>query len=103
MWALAFTLGRVLEQDAFHGAVRRLYQALETEPEPEQLSRMAELLVRLVREPLLRLRHNLPLGPRQVQDHYVAMLAAVTPIMPMFRSVDSIETIIAKLERSIDG
>ena len=89
--------------DAFHGAVRRLYQALETEPEPEQLSRMAELLVRLVREPLLRLRHNLPLGPRQVQDHYVAMLAAVTPIMPMFRSVDSIETIIAKLERSIDG
>ena len=60
--------------DAFHGAVRRLYWALETEPEPEQLSRMAELLVRLVREPLLRLRHNF-LSPREVQDHYVAMLA----------------------------
>ena len=84
--------------DAFHGAVRRLYWSLDTEPEPEQLSRMAELLVGLVREPSRRLRHNLPLGPRQVQDHYVAMLHAFTLIMPMWRSVDSIETLIARLE-----
>lgn len=84
--------------DAFHGAVRRLYWALETEPEPEQLSRMAELLVGLVKEPSLRLRHNLLDGPRQLQDHYVAVLHALTLVMPMWRSVDSIETLIVKME-----
>ena len=95
---VTFTEDKQAVIDAFHGAVRRLYWALETEPEPEQLSRMAELLVGLVREPFLRLHHNLPLGPRQVQDHYVAMLHAITLIMPMWRSVDSIETLIVKLE-----
>ena len=84
--------------DAFHAAILRLYEALETEPDPEQVTRMADLLVRLVRKPYLKLRHNLPLGPWQVQDHYVAMLSAVTLIMPMWRSVDSIDTIISKLE-----
>jgi len=83
---------------AFQGAVRRLVVAVETRPTPEQVTRVAELLVQLVKKPYWQLRHNLPGGPRQTEDYYVAALHALTLVMPMWRSVDSIDTIISKLE-----
>ena len=83
---------------AFQGAVRRLVVAVETRPTPEQVTRVAELLVQLVKKPYWQLRHDLPGGPRQTEDYYLAALHALTLIMPMWRSVDSIDTIISKLE-----
>ena len=83
---------------AFHGAFRRLVVAVEARPTPEQVTRLAELLVQLVKKPYWQLRHNLPGGPRQTEDYYVAALHALTLIMPMWGSVDSIDTIISKLE-----
>ena len=84
--------------DAFHGAFRRLVMAVETPPTPEQVTRLSELLVQLVKKPYWQLRHNLPGGPRQTEDYYVAALHALTLIMPMFASVDSIDTIISQME-----
>ena len=85
--------------DAFHAAIRRLYEASEeTEPDPEKVTRMAGLLVRMVRKPYWQLRHNLPGGPQQTDDYYMAALHALTLIMPMWRSVDSIDSIISQME-----
>lgn len=72
---------------AFHAALRRLVQSAETDPEPEQVKRLGDLLVDLVREPYRRLGHGLPGGAPQLQDHYIALLSAITLIMPMWRSV----------------
>lgn len=92
--------------EAFHGAMRRLCDSVGSPHDEdtdgaltdEDVTRIAELLVKVVREPFQRLHHNLPLGSRQVQDHYVGVLHALMLVMPMYRSVDSAETIISKLE-----
>lgn len=86
---------------AFHAALRRLVQSAETDPEPEQVKRLGDLLVDLVREPYRRLGHGLPGGAPQLQDHYIALLSAITLIMPMWRSVP-IEKLIARLEGPTD-
>lgn len=94
---------RQVVMHTFFGAMRRLLWAVEVDPEPEQVRRLAELLVGLVREPYRRIGGVMGFDVRTVQDHYVAMLHAIMLLVPPWSRVDSIETIISKLEGGRDG